>query len=82
MMFVLVTGVIGSFQVFDTVYVMTAGGPGNTTEVANLNIYNTAFAGFRIGEASAMSVVLFLIILVVAVAQFTYFNRRTTYEIA
>lgn len=82
LMFVLVTGVIGSFQVFDTVYVMTAGGPGNTTEVANLNIYNTAFAGFRIGEASAMSVVLFLIILVVAVAQFTYFNRRTTYEIA
>ena len=82
MMFVLVTGVIGSFQVFDTVYVMTAGGPGNATEVANLNIYNTAFAGFRIGEASAMSVVLFLIILVVAVAQFTYFNRRTTYEIA
>jgi multiple sugar transport system permease protein/sn-glycerol 3-phosphate transport system permease protein len=82
LMFVLVTGVIGSFQVFDTVYVMTAGGPGNATEVANLNIYNTAFAGFRIGEASAMSVVLFLIILVVAVAQFTYFNRRTTYEIA
>ena len=82
LMFVLVTGVIGSFQVFDTVYVMTAGGPGNTTEVANLNIYNTAFTGFRIGEASAMSVVLFLIILVVAIAQFTYFNRRTTYEIA
>ncbi len=63
-------------------YVMTAGGPGNATEVANLNIYNTAFAGFRIGEASAMSVVLFLIILLVAVTQFTYFNRRTTYEIA
>ena len=82
LMFVLVTGVIGSFQVFDTVYVMTAGGPGNATEVANLNIYNTAFAGFRIGEASAMSVVLFLIILVVAIAQFTYFNRRATYEIA
>ena len=82
LLFVLVTGVIGSFQVFDTVYVMTAGGPGNATEVANLNIYNTAFTGFRIGEASAMSVVLFLIILVVTVAQFTYFNRRTTYEIA
>ncbi len=82
LLFVLVTTVIGSFQVFDTVYVMTAGGPGNATEVANLNIYNTAFAGFRIGEASAMSVVLFLIILLVTVTQFTYFNRRTTYEIA
>jgi multiple sugar transport system permease protein len=82
MLFVLVTGVIGSFQVFDTVYVMTAGGPGNATEVASLNIYNTAFAGFRIGEASAMSVVLFLIILAITVAQFRYFNKRITYEIA
>jgi multiple sugar transport system permease protein/sn-glycerol 3-phosphate transport system permease protein len=81
LLFVLVTTVIGSFQVFDTVYVMTAGGPGNATKVANLNIYNTAFAGFRIGEASAMSVVLFLIILLVTVAQFRYFNKRTTYEI-
>jgi ABC-type sugar transport system permease subunit len=80
LLFVLVTGVIGSFQVFDTVYVMTNGGPGNVTEVANLNIYNTAFAGFRIGEASAMSVVLFLVILVITVLQFRYFNKRTTYE--
>jgi multiple sugar transport system permease protein/sn-glycerol 3-phosphate transport system permease protein len=82
MLFVLVTGVIGSFQVFDTVYVMTAGGPGNATQVVNLNIYNTAFAGFRIGEASAMSVILFLVILVVTVLQFRYFSKRTTYEIA
>ncbi len=82
MLFVLVTGVIGSFQVFDTVYVMTDGGPGSTTEVANLNIYNTAFSGFRIGEASAMSVVLFLVILAVTIVQFRWFNKRTTYEIA
>jgi multiple sugar transport system permease protein/sn-glycerol 3-phosphate transport system permease protein len=81
LLFVLVTGVIGSFQVFDTAYVLTNGGPGNATTVANLNIYNTAFQGFRIGEASAMSVILFLVILIVTVLQFTYFNRRTTYEI-
>jgi ABC-type sugar transport system permease subunit len=82
LLFVLVTGVIGSFQVFDMVYVMTGGGPGNTTQVVNLNIYNTAFAGFRIGEASAMSVVLFLVILTITLLQFSYFNKRTTYEIA
>ena len=82
MLFVLVTGVIGSFQVFDTVYVMTAGGPGNSTEVANLNIYNTAFAGFRIGEASAMSVVLFLLILAITIVQFQWFSKRMTYEIS
>jgi len=82
MLFVLVTSVIGSFQVFDMVYVLTDGGPGVSTNVANLNIYNTAFGGFRIGEASAMSVILFLVILVVTVAQFRYFSKRTTYEIA
>ena len=49
--------------------------------MASLNIYNTAFAGFRIGEASAMSVVLFLIILAITIAQFRYFNKRITYEI-
>jgi ABC-type sugar transport system permease subunit len=82
LLFVLVTGVIGSFQVFDSAYVLTDGGPGNSTLVANINIYNTGFAGFRIGEASAMSVVLFLIILAVTVLQFRYFNKRITYEIA
>ena len=80
LLFVLVTGVIGSFQVFDTVYVMTNGGPGNATEVVNPLIYKTAFVGFRIGEASAMSVVLFIVILAVTILQFAYFNKRTTYE--
>lgn len=80
MLFVLVTGVIGSFQVFDTVYVMTSGGPGNATEVVNSLIYKTAFVGFRIGDAAAMSVVLFVVILVVTILQFTYFSKRTTYE--
>jgi len=82
LLFVLVTSVIGSFQVFDTVFVMTNGGPGNATTVVNLNIYNTGFVGFRLGEAAAMSVVLFLVILAVTIAQFRYFNKRTTYEIA
>jgi ABC-type sugar transport system permease subunit len=80
MLFVLVTGVIGSFQVFDTVYVMTQGGPGTATTVMNQLIYTTAFRGFRIGIASAMSVILFLIILAVTIAQFSYFSKRTTYE--
>ncbi len=80
LLFVLVTGAIGSFQVFDTVYVLTQGGPGNSTQVANVLIYQTAFTQFRIGEASAMSVVLFLVILVVTVVQFAYFQRRAVYE--
>lgn len=80
LLFVLVTGFIGSFQVFDTVYVLTGGGPGNATEVMNSLIYKTAFVGFRIGDAAAMSVVLFVVILVVTILQFAYFSKRTTYE--
>jgi len=80
MLFVLVTGVIGSFQVFDTLYVLTQGGPGNSTEVLNLRIYQVAFTDFRLGEAAAMSVVLFAIILIFTIGQFLFFKNRTTYE--
>jgi len=80
MLFVVVTGVIGSFQVFDTVYIMTNGGPGEATEVMNVKIYQSAFIGFHIGEACAMAVVLFGVILLFTLTQFAYFRRRTTYE--
>jgi multiple sugar transport system permease protein len=80
MLFVLVTGVIGSFQVFDTLYVLTQGGPGNSTEVLNLKIYQVAFMDFRLGEAAAMSVLLFGVILIFSIGQFLFFKNRTTYE--
>lgn len=80
MLFVVVTGAIGSFQVFDTVYVMTNGGPGNATTVMNILIYNNGFVGFRFGTASALSVILFLVILVVTLVQFNYFQKRAVYE--
>jgi multiple sugar transport system permease protein len=80
MLFVLVTDVIGSFQVFDTLYVLTQGGPGNSTEVLNLKIYQVAFTDFRLGEAAAMSVLLFAVILAFSIGQFLFFRNRTTYE--
>jgi ABC-type sugar transport system permease subunit len=80
MLFVLVTDVIGSFQVFDTLYVLTQGGPGNATEVLNLKIYQIAFTDFRLGEAAAMSVMLFAVILIFSIGQFLFFKNRTTYE--
>lgn len=80
MLFVLVTDVIGSFQIFDTVYVLTQGGPGNSTDVLNFKIYQTAFTNFQIGQASAMSLILFGVILLMTIIQFTYFRRRTIYE--
>ena len=82
MLFVLVTDIIGSFQIFDTVYVMTQGGPGNATDVINYQIYETAFQNFDVGSAAAMSLVLFAVILIVTVVQFRFFRSRITYEIA
>ncbi len=80
LLFVLVTGVIGSFQVFDTLYVLTQGGPGNSTEVLNLQIHQLTFTDFKMGAAAAMSVLLFGVILIFSLGQFMFFRNRTTYE--
>ncbi|GLY00387.1 MULTISPECIES: sugar ABC transporter permease [Actinoplanes] len=80
--FVLTTGLIAAFQTFDTVYAMTRGGPGGRTDVIASLIYREAFTSFRMGRAAAMSVLLFLLLITVTVAQQRYFRRRTTYEVA
>ncbi len=77
MFFVLITSVIGSFQVFGAVYVMTEGGPLNSTDVAVFHIYEEAWEFFRFGDAAAMSWVLFAIIFVVTWLQFRTLERRT-----
>jgi ABC-type sugar transport system permease subunit len=63
--FVLVTSIVASFQIFDQVYVMTKGGPVNSTTVLTYDIYLNAFDRLRLGYASAESVLLFLLIGVV-----------------
>ncbi|MGH3321899.1 MAG: carbohydrate ABC transporter permease [Streptosporangiaceae bacterium] len=78
--FVLVTDIIGSFQVFDTIYIMTLGGPGHATEVINFKIYSAAFERFDFGYASALALILFLIILTITLLQVRYFSRRTVYD--
>lgn len=79
LLFLLITGFIGSFQVFDTVYTMTSGGPGDSTSVFYFLIYKQAFHFLEMGYASAMSVVLFLILMAVTLLQFKLF-RNTTYD--
>ncbi|MCL6633091.1 MAG: sugar ABC transporter permease [Alicyclobacillus herbarius] len=81
-LFVLVTSVIGSFQVFDTVYVMTQGGPGTATNVYNFYIFQQGFQFFHMGYASALSVILFLVILIVTLVQMKYVGSRTTYDLS
>lgn len=67
--FVLVTSLIGSFQVFDVVAVATAGGPSNSTRVILWYIYENAFKFNKMGYASAMSVVLFVTLILVTLMQ-------------
>ncbi|WP_263311398.1 carbohydrate ABC transporter permease [Brachybacterium atlanticum] len=65
--FVLVTSIIANFQVFDLVYNLTSGGPANSTTVVTYEIYQTAFQQFRMGLATAQSVVLLLILVVLTI---------------
>ncbi len=74
--FLLITGVIGSFQVFSSVYVITGGGPRGATDVAVHRIYLRAFESFDMGYASALAWVLFAVIFVFTVLQVVYMRRR------
>ncbi|QOV40652.1 sugar ABC transporter permease [Streptomyces ferrugineus] len=67
---VLIMTVIGSFQVFDTVAVTTAGGPANATNVLQYYIYGSAFGRFQFGYASAMSVALLVVLSAITVLQY------------
>ncbi|MCE7987019.1 MAG: sugar ABC transporter permease [Caldilinea sp. CFX5] len=68
-LFVVVTGIIGSFQVFQQVYLMTRGGPLGTTQVLALEIYQQAFQHLKIGMAASLSFILFVIVSLLTVAQ-------------
>lgn len=68
--FILITATIGAFQAFNQIYIMTNGGPANATRVILLHIYILAFRLFKIGEASAVSWVLFLILFILTLINF------------
>jgi ABC-type sugar transport system permease subunit len=79
-LFVVVTHVIGSFQLFGQVFVLTGGGPGDATRTVVQHLYEAAFANFfQFGAASAMAWVLFAIIMVFSVVQFRLLRGHTEY---
>lgn len=73
---------ITSFQTFDQVFVLTGGGPGESTNILGLFVYNNAFQYFKMGYGAAVAVITFALILVVTVAQFIFQNRWVYYESA
>jgi len=67
--FAFVTSLIGSFQIFDLTSVLTDGGPANSTNTLVMYIYQNGFKWFRMGYASALALILFIIIFIVTITQ-------------
>lgn len=85
LLFVTVISLIGSFQVFDQVYLVTGnGGPGTSTYVYNLHLYNNAFDFFAMGYASAMAYILFAILFIITWIQLRFWRSAASagYEFA
>jgi multiple sugar transport system permease protein len=78
--FLVITTVITSFQLFAEIQVMTQGGPGTATVTLVYHIYQTAFQEFKMGYASAVSWIFFLLILVVTVLQWKGQKKWVNYD--
>jgi multiple sugar transport system permease protein len=78
--FVLTLMLINCFQVFNEVYMITGGGPAQSTLTIVLQIYHTAFTYFKMGEAAVLSWILFAIIFIVTFFQFKFQNRWVNYD--
>lgn len=79
LLYLVVTGTINTFQVFESIYVMTQGGPQFATISVVYLIYQTAFQRFQLGVASAQAIVLFLITFVLAAIQFRWLGQNVEY---
>ena len=78
-LFVLVTGIITSFQVFTLVYVLTDGGPLHATDVLVYRIYQLAWEFLQFGPASALSLLLFALLFAATWIQFRLLGRQVQY---
>jgi multiple sugar transport system permease protein len=78
--FSLITGVIGTLQVFSQAFVTTGGGPDRATMFYMVWLYNTAFGQLKMGYASALAWILFVVILIVTVIQLGLAKRWVFYE--
>lgn len=78
-LYLMVIYTIAGFQIFERVYIMTGGGPINSTMTIVQLIYLTAFSDFNFGRASAQSLVLFAIIVILSVFQFKFLSSDVEY---
>lgn len=78
--FVTTVSIINAFQSFDSVYLLTQGGPENSTQVLVYWLFNNAFQFYKIGPASAIAYILFIIILTITLIQWWMRKRWVLYE--
>lgn len=79
-LYVVITSLIASFQVFAQVYVMTNGGPNNSTVTVVHYIYRTAFQNLQFGYASAMAMVMFVLLVFASFVNLRLFSRKKLYD--
>ena len=77
--FLLTVTIIGTFKAFNHIYIMTMGGPGDSTRVANVLIFDQMYRYNRYGYSAAMSFILFSVILLVTIIQNRIADSRVTY---
>lgn len=78
-LFVLIIAFTNSFKMVDHLYIMTKGGPDNASNLLLYYIYETAFSFWDMGKAAALTVVLLVILLVVAIFNYVFIDRRIHY---
>lgn len=76
MLFVMITSTIASFNIYAQPFLLTRGGPGNTTRVLLMNVLDQAFVRKDIGSASAMAILMALFIIVISIVQFRLTHRK------
>jgi multiple sugar transport system permease protein len=78
--FLAITGIIASFKVFDLISVLTDGGPGTSTTVIAYYMYKTAFNYHKMGYASAMAAVIFVVIFIITILQWRGQKKLVIYD--
>ena len=78
--FLLITGILASFQTFDLIHVLTRGGPVDATSTLLYYLYEQGFIGFRAGYAGVAAVFQFAFLFIITLVQIRYIERRVTYS--
>ena len=79
MLFVVVLATINAFKLFVPIYVMTEGGPADSTQSLVYYIYRSAFSYYKVGYASALSFILLIMVVILAAIQFRVFRSDVEY---